>query len=700
MVSAVRFALQYNMTPVPVVNEEDYWGEIFANWSGNGLLGNLAMDKADIGFAVRIIMKPVLQQSLTLTEIPVELSSKFIMGLMLVLSLFLTSTYSSGLASIMTLPRYESAINTVDDFAQSGLDWGATQDAWITSIQNAKEFPENFAIGTYIKEDVISNFHLMQQDLYWEQCVIMLRKNSVLLPFLDLFILRIFEAGLISRWQNTFHKDGRCLMIFTDGDFNYHGNIPSVKIKVTNDTFNEKLIFHSYGCQNIIIYANKPVNIFVEFETQIRLNMERFNSRKFLIAPRIVTENFEKDFFGLKQLNYVCDLLVLSPKSCSPNSEQLNIFNTTKEEIVFELKTHKYVGTSNNNKPILLDKWFSKNQSFLFGRDLYPDKMTNQMGRPLKMTTFTYKPYAVIGNKSDELYGSEMMTSVTFALKHNMTPVAVDTGTDYWGDISPEFTGKGILGNLAEDKADVGFEYVVSGLFLAALYMWENCYHYLDLSKFVLRAGATLLVPAPRYPNRKKSNVIKFVESATLVVTKPTLQQGLTEAETPLEPSSKFIMFLMLILSLFLTNIYSSGLAAVMTLPRFEDAINTAADFAWSEVQWGATDADWLLMIRNSSQPQDVRIVSKFHIHSYEELRELSKTGKFGFIIERLPFGSFAIEPYIQGDIIHKLSLLHDDIYWALCVLMMRKSSVLMPAMDATILRTFEAGVVLRWQNE
>jgi hypothetical protein len=42
----------------------------------------------------------------------------------------------------------------------------------------------------------------MQQDLYWEQCVIMLRKNSVLLPTLDLFILKIFEAGLISQWQN------------------------------------------------------------------------------------------------------------------------------------------------------------------------------------------------------------------------------------------------------------------------------------------------------------------------------------------------------------------------------------------------------------------------------------------------------------------------------------------------------------------
>ena len=67
---------------------------------------------------------------------------------------------------------------------------------------------ENFAVGEYIDEDTIGNFHLMEEDFYWEQCVIMLRKNSVLLPSLDLFVLRIFEAGLISKWQNTVRGRG------------------------------------------------------------------------------------------------------------------------------------------------------------------------------------------------------------------------------------------------------------------------------------------------------------------------------------------------------------------------------------------------------------------------------------------------------------------------------------------------------------
>lgn len=51
---AQTFAKQYNMSAVCVVNENDYWGQIFPNWSGNGLLGNLVLDKADVGFGKEI----------------------------------------------------------------------------------------------------------------------------------------------------------------------------------------------------------------------------------------------------------------------------------------------------------------------------------------------------------------------------------------------------------------------------------------------------------------------------------------------------------------------------------------------------------------------------------------------------------------------------------------------------------------------
>lgn len=43
------FSKHVNATILPVINPEDYWGEIWSNWSGSGLMGNLVEDKADIG---------------------------------------------------------------------------------------------------------------------------------------------------------------------------------------------------------------------------------------------------------------------------------------------------------------------------------------------------------------------------------------------------------------------------------------------------------------------------------------------------------------------------------------------------------------------------------------------------------------------------------------------------------------------------
>jgi hypothetical protein len=60
----------------------------------------------------------------------------------------------------------------------------------------------HYAVGPYVRRDVISNYRIMQQDIYWEQCIFVVRKNSILLPLLDDLILRVFEAGLASYWEH------------------------------------------------------------------------------------------------------------------------------------------------------------------------------------------------------------------------------------------------------------------------------------------------------------------------------------------------------------------------------------------------------------------------------------------------------------------------------------------------------------------
>lgn len=41
----------------------------------------------------------------------------------------------------------------------------------------------------------------MREDIYYEHCVFMLKKSSILLPLLNDLILKIFEAGLLQYWE-------------------------------------------------------------------------------------------------------------------------------------------------------------------------------------------------------------------------------------------------------------------------------------------------------------------------------------------------------------------------------------------------------------------------------------------------------------------------------------------------------------------
>lgn len=92
-----------------------------------------------LGYSVFSIIKLFVLQVVTEKEIPNGISGKYFMGLLFLFSLFLTSSYSSGLSSVMTISKYENPINTVEEFVQSGLYWCATQKAWINSIENFAE---------------------------------------------------------------------------------------------------------------------------------------------------------------------------------------------------------------------------------------------------------------------------------------------------------------------------------------------------------------------------------------------------------------------------------------------------------------------------------------------------------------------------------------------------------------------------------
>lgn len=202
---------------------------------------------------------------------------------------------------------------------------------------------------------------------------------------------------------------------------------------------------------------------------------------------------------------------------------------------------------------------------------------------------------------------------------------------------------------------------------------WGVTYHYLDLSKPTVRTGVTCLVPAPKLAARWLTPLysyssqlwiclilVIFIEisaliiilscyqkyfsqssltSAIEIVLKPIVLQPLTDSKMPVEIASILMIWLAHMLSLVITSTYSSGLASVMTLPRFENPIDTLQDLVDSNLEWGATHDVWITSIEQAKDPINLHLVKKFQAIPADELRQQSKSGKFGFAMERLPSG-------------------------------------------------------------
>ena len=85
---------------------------------------------------------------------------------------------------------------------------------------------------------------------------------------------------------------------------------------------------------------------------------------------------------------------------------------------------------------------------FLHSADLYPDKVSNLMGKRLTMATFTYRPYSVIDLNTNPpvVDGTETRLLLEFCKKLNATFDVIVDAENEWGEVYENYTGNGILG--------------------------------------------------------------------------------------------------------------------------------------------------------------------------------------------------------------------------------------------------------------
>lgn len=224
---------------------------------------------------------------------------------------------------------------------------------------------------------------------------------------------------------NNYFNSTFCLLIFINNytSFDYNGSLPKVNLRLINASTENNYLNRFYGCNGFLINSNEPCSLFEKIEYLIKHSDERFNDRKYLVIP-YDEDNYKIDdfmcLFEIKEMEYVDDILIILPNitrySNNENISKINYFLKDDNEISFNLISNKYVGIY-GNETILLDKWFSKNQSFLFNNNLYPDKIKNQEGRILKVATFTYLPYTITGDFNFLLFLSMFRMYTDFPFK-------------------------------------------------------------------------------------------------------------------------------------------------------------------------------------------------------------------------------------------------------------------------------------------
>lgn len=162
----------------------------------------------------------------------------------------------------------------------------------------------------------------------------------------------------------------------------------------------------------------------------------------------------------------------------------------------------------------------------------------------------------------------------------------------------------------------------------------------------------------------------------------------------------KFVLGTMLLYCILLSIMYSSGLASNLAVPRYAGAIKTANDLAFGNKKWaGSQIGAWVNSIKGDNNPVFKLITNKIIEANASETVDLINKREAGVAIERLQGRNFAIPDYIDKDVMEKLRIMDEDLYYELCITMARKNSVLLPYLNRLITRARETGLPYIWET-
>ncbi|CAK1553700.1 unnamed protein product [Leptosia nina] len=465
------------------------------------------------------------------------------------------------------------------------------------------------------------------------------------------------------------------------------------------------------SCSDYIVRIQDPRRFMVDFDYVSHHGLIRRSDRKIIILPSDLPDEENKeqllDVLKMRESNFVVDILLVVP------------VDTNIDCPVYDIVTHKFVGIDSDDL-IYLDRWNSCSRAFDKDGRLFTHDLSNLEGKHVKVTCFTYTPYVLLDLDPNIVPlgrdGVEVRLMEEFCRWVNCTIEIVRDAGEEWGTVYENFTGLGVLGNLVEDRADFG---------ITALYSWYEEFLYLDFSGYGVRTAVTCIAPSPRLLASWSMPLLPFslymwiglmftfiYESFALFVAQGfslrkifltsfgiLITQSISDASFQSWKIRSVVGWMMLT-GLVLDNAYGGGLASTFTLPRYEPSVDTIQDLVDRKMIWGATHDAWVFSLTSSRDHLLQQLVRQFHSYEPEELESLSFTRKIAYAIERLPAGYFAIGDYMTEKAVNEYTIMVQDFYYELCVVMMRKSSPYTPKMNKHIGRLHESGLMLAWERE
>ncbi|XP_053673298.1 uncharacterized protein LOC128723564 [Anopheles nili] len=384
----------------------------------------------------------------------------------------------------------------------------------------------------------------------------------------------------------------------------------------------------------------------------------------------------------------------------------------------------------------------------------FPDKTSDLNGYVLRTSVVNYMPFTgyervvrkldpavdagnaydgETGSRSIWLDGTELQLLVSFCERRNCNILTIPEDIDTWGDVYPNGTGNGLMGSVAMRHTDIAF---------GAFYLWLKPYNFSTYTATISRSGVTVLVPKPKMLPFWRTPFLSFsmllwmavivtffagiaaawiagrvryqllfqngnfggADHVDLTAEQLTLSDAalmmvgfFVAQSSPVRNdlwSCVFLFASLLLAGFMVSNLYSGGLASVMTIPQFEKSIDSVVDFAASGMMWYGPTPYCLSEIWNATEPYLQQIQKTFVVAQSEETKEYTRSGVSGFIIEQAQHGNFAPSDFLDRESSTMLQPLKDDVYFQNCAALITKTNPLRANLNEYILRMQQAGIL------